>query len=175
MATKIETFLRHFLKTDLPDVRPGDTIRVYQKMKKTLKKGKPSMGQEGKEKSQIFEGIVIARKHGKEMGATITVRKVISGVGVEKIFPIHSPTIEKIEILKRGKVRRAKLYYLREAKGKKARLKKREFAKVVTPSYAPASTGSTADKEAPKNKEEIPEEEITEASSELKPETEKEK
>jgi len=73
----------------------------------------------------------LARKHGKEMGATITVRKVISGIGVERIFPIHLPTIEKIEIIKRGKVRRAKLYYLRKAKGKKARLKKKEFAEAV--------------------------------------------
>ena len=131
MTTKIETFLQPFLKKDLPDVRPGDTVRVYQKMKKTLKKGKSSTGQEGKEKLQVFEGIVIARKHGKEIGATITVRKVISGIGVEKIFPIHSSTIEKIEILKRGKVKRAKLYYLRTAKGKKARLKKKEFVEAM--------------------------------------------
>ncbi len=168
MATKIETFLRHFLKTDLPDVRPGDTIRVYQKIKKTLKKSKPSTGQEGKEKSQVFEGVVIARKHGKEMGATITVRKVISGVGVEKIFPIHSPTIEKIEILKRGKVRRAKLYYLREAKGKKARLKKREFAEVIPKEEVP---GEITEEKVP---EEMKEEETTETSPEPKSETGKE-
>ena len=112
MTTKVETFLKPFLKEDLPDIRPGDRVLVYQKIK------------EGdKEKIQSFEGIVIARKHGKEIGATITVRREISGIGVEKIFPLHSPAIEKIEILKRGKVRRAKLYYLRKAKGKKAKLK----------------------------------------------------
>jgi len=94
-------------------VRPGDTVRVYQKVKE----------EKGKEKIQIFEGQVLARKHGKEIGATITVRSVIKGVGVERIFPIYSPTIEKIEIIKRGKTRRAKLYYLREATGKKAKLK----------------------------------------------------
>ncbi len=96
----------------MPDIRPGDTVCVYQKIK------------EGdKEKVQAFEGQVLARKHGKEIGATITVRREISGIGTEKIFPLHSPAIEKIEILKKGKVRRAKLYYLRRAKGKRAKLK----------------------------------------------------
>jgi len=102
------------LKKELPNIKPGDTVKVYQKIK-----------EKDKERLQAFEGVVLARKHGKGISATITVRKVISGVGVEKIFPIHSPVIERIEVLKRGKVRRAKLYYLRTAKGKKARLKKR--------------------------------------------------
>jgi len=115
MPHKLETFIKPYLKTDLPDIRPGDTVRVYQK----IREGE-------KEKVQAFEGIVIARKHGKEIGATITVRREISGIGCEKIFPLHSPTIEKIEILKRGKIRRAKLYYLRRAKGKRARLKETE-------------------------------------------------
>jgi len=106
MTTKIETFLRPLLKKELPDIKPGDVVKIYQKI---LEKDK--------EKTQAFEGLVIARKHGKEMGATITVRKVISGIGVEKIFPLHLPSIEKIEIVKRGKSRRAKLYYLRK-KGK---------------------------------------------------------
>jgi large subunit ribosomal protein L19 len=112
METKIKKFLEPFLRKDLPEIRPGDRVCVYQKVKEG-----------GKEKIQSFEGIVIARKHGKEMGATITVRREISGIGVERIFPLHSPTIEKIEILKRGKVRRAKLYYLRKAKGKRAKIK----------------------------------------------------
>jgi len=115
MTTKTENFLKQFLKKELPEVKPGDTVKVYQKIK------------EGdKERIQMFEGVVIARKHGREIGATITVRKKISGVGVEKIFPIHSPTIEKIEVLRRGKVRRAKLYYLREAKGKRAKIKEKK-------------------------------------------------
>jgi large subunit ribosomal protein L19 len=84
-------------------IKAGDIVRVYQR----IKEGE-------KERTQVFEGIVIARKHGNEIGATITVRKEISGIGVEKIFPIHSPTIEKIEILKEGKRKRAKLYYLRK-------------------------------------------------------------
>ncbi len=102
------------LKKELPDIKPGDTIQVYQKIK-----------EKDKERLQTFEGVVLARKHGKGISATITIRKVVSGVGVEKIFPVHSPAIEKIEVLKKGRARRAKLYYLRTAKGKKAKLKPR--------------------------------------------------
>jgi large subunit ribosomal protein L19 len=91
------------MKEEIKKIKAGDVIRVYQRIKEG-----------GKERTQVFEGIVIARKHGNEIGATITVRKEISGIGVEKIFPIHSPTIEKIEILKEGKRKRAKLYYLRK-------------------------------------------------------------
>lgn len=131
MANKLETFIQPFLKKDLPDIRPGDTVRIYQKIKETPKKGKTSTGREDKERIQVFEGVVLARKHGKGISATITVRKVVSGIGVERVFPIHSPLIEKIEILKRAKVRRAKLYYLRKAKGKRARLKKIEFKTAV--------------------------------------------
>ena len=126
MSTKTENFIKTQLKTNLPDIRPGDTIRVHQKIK-----------EKDKERLQVFEGLVIARRHGKEAGATITVRKVVSGVGVEKIFPVHSPVIDRIETVKRGKVRRAKLYYLREAKGRKARLKKQEFAEAL-PAEQPA-------------------------------------
>jgi large subunit ribosomal protein L19 len=117
MSTKLNIFNQTQTKKDLPDIRPGDIVRVHQKIK------------EGdKERVQVFEGQVLARKHGQGVTSTITVRKVISGIGVERIFPVHLPTIEKIEILKRGKVRRAKLYYLRGAKGRKARLKKKELA-----------------------------------------------
>jgi large subunit ribosomal protein L19 len=105
-------------KIDRSDIGPGYTIKVYQKIK------------EGdKEKLQVFEGLVIAKKHGKGISSTITVRKTISGVGVERIFPVHSPNIEKIEVVKQDKVRRAKLYYLRTAKGKRARLKRKEAVK----------------------------------------------
>ena len=84
-------------------VKPGDTIRVHQKIE-----------ERGKTRIQVFEGLVIAVKHGKEPGATFTVRTTLSGIGVEKIFPLYSPNIDKIEIVKRSKVRRAKLYFIRE-------------------------------------------------------------
>lgn len=140
MTDKIEIFNKTQLKKDLPDIRAGDTIRIHQKIKETPKKDKSSTGQENKERIQIFEGVVIARKHGKEVPATITVRKVISGIGVEKIFPIHSPLIVKIEVIKRAQVRRAKLYYLRTAKGKKAKLKMKEFAGAIAEEPAVVET-----------------------------------
>lgn len=112
MPTKIEAFISQQLKTNLPAIRPGDVVRIHQKIK------------EGdKERIQIFEGTVIAKSREKELGSAITVRKEISGIGVEKIIPIHSPIIDKIEVVKKGKARRAKLYYLREAKGKRAKIK----------------------------------------------------
>lgn len=106
----IAEFTRSQVRTDLPDIRPGDTVRVFQKIK------------EGdKERIQPFEGLVIARKHGAGISATITVRKVASGVGVERVFSVHTPAIQKIELLKRAKVRRAKLYYIREKAAKETR------------------------------------------------------
>lgn len=92
------------------DMRPGDTVRVSQKIE-----------EKGKIRLQAFEGLVLARKHGTEAGATFTVRKVASGVGVEKVFPLYSPMIDKIEIVKRSRVRRAKLYYIREKVAREAR------------------------------------------------------
>ncbi|MBU4298648.1 50S ribosomal protein L19 [Patescibacteria group bacterium] len=139
MSTKLKTFINSQLKTDLPDIRPGDTVKIHQKIpapaeatagkKEAPKESKLPTGQGYKERLQTFEGIVIARKHGREAGATITVRREISGIGVERVFPIHSPTLEKIEVLRRVKVRRAKLYYLRKAKGKKAKLRSKEIKK----------------------------------------------
>ena len=92
------------------DIRAGDTVRVHQKIE-----------EKGKYRIQIFEGLVLARKHGREAGGTFTVRRVLSGVGVEKIFPLYSPMIDKIEIVKRSRVRRAKLYYIREKAAREAR------------------------------------------------------
>ncbi len=102
---------RDQLRSDIPDFRPGDTVRVHVK----LKEG-------NKERIQVFEGVVIARKHGG-ISETFTVRKVSYGIGVERVFPLHSPRIAKIEVTRRGRVRRAKLYYLRERRGKAARIR----------------------------------------------------
>ena len=112
----VETFAHAYLKTAIPLIRPGDTVRLFQK----IKEGE-------KERLQPFEGIVIARKHGVGISATITVRKIAAGVGVERVFPIHSPTIEKIEVLKHAKTRRAKLYYIREKATKEARKRMRGY------------------------------------------------
>jgi large subunit ribosomal protein L19 len=92
------------------DLRPGDTVRVFQKIE-----------EKGKFRLQIFEGLVLARKHGTEAGGTFTVRRVSSGVGVEKIFPLYSPMIDHVEIVKRARVRRAKLYYIRDKVAREAR------------------------------------------------------
>ena len=98
------------------DLRSGDTVKVWQKIKEG-----------GKTRLQAFEGLVIARKHGAEAGATFTVRNVLQGIGVEKIFPLYSPVIDKIEILKRSRVRRSKLYHIREKAAKEVRRQMRNI------------------------------------------------
>jgi len=97
------------------DFKAGDTVRVWSKI----------VDEKGKSRLQAFEGIVLARKHGNEIGATFTVRKIASGVGVERIFPIFSPTIDKIEITKKSRARRSKLYYIRTKAVKDVRRKMR--------------------------------------------------
>lgn len=109
---KIQQFAEKFNKREVTEIQPGWQVKVHQK----IKEGE-------KERIAPFEGLVIAKKHGREPGGTFIVRRIISGIGVEKIFPIHSPAIEKIEILKKAKVRRAKLYYLREKSRKETRRK----------------------------------------------------
>ena len=109
-------------KKELPQIKPGMIVRVHQKIKDVGKKG------EEKERIQVFEGTVIAVKHGNQVGATFTVRKISEGTGVEKIFPKHSPVIDRIEIVKELRVRRAKLHYLRDTKFKK-RLKEKKTTK----------------------------------------------
>ncbi|MFB3850298.1 MAG: 50S ribosomal protein L19 [Acidobacteriota bacterium] len=105
-----ETIEKEQMRSDLPQFKAGDTVKVHVKVR------------EGdKERIQVFQGIVIAKKHGG-IRETITVRKVSSGIGVERVFPLHSPIIDKIEVVQEGRVRRAKLYYLRDLKGKKARI-----------------------------------------------------
>jgi len=102
---------QHQLRSDIPDFRPGDTVRVNVR----LKEG-------SKERIQAFEGLVVARKHGG-ISETFTVRKISSGIGVERTFPLHSPNVAKVEVVRRGRVRRAKLYYIRELRGKAARIR----------------------------------------------------
>jgi large subunit ribosomal protein L19 len=102
------------LRTDLPEFRVGDTVKVHYKIKEG-----------SKERIQIFQGIVIQRR-GAQISQTFTVRKISNGIGVERIFPLHSPNIDKIEVVRFGRVRRAKLFYLRKAKGKAARVKEKK-------------------------------------------------
>jgi len=117
------------LKQGLPRLAAGDTVRVHVKVKETsLKEEKGKAKETERERVQVFEGIVIGLR-GSGARATVTVRKVSFGQGVERIFPLHAKTIEKIEVMKHAKVRRAKLYYLRDRKGKAGRMKeKRENA-----------------------------------------------
>jgi large subunit ribosomal protein L19 len=103
------------MRLDLPDFAPGDTVKVHVK----IKEGE-------KERIQVYQGVVISKRKGMT-AATFTVRKVSYGVGVERVFPLHSPIIDKIEVVARGRVRRAKIYYLRNLRGKAARIKERRF------------------------------------------------
>ncbi len=102
-----------FLRSDLPEFRAGDTVKVHVKV-----------AEGDKERIQIFQGVVIARR-GSGTRETFTVRKISGGIGVERIFPLHTPTIDTIEVVRRGRVRRAKLYYLRKLRGKAARIEER--------------------------------------------------
>lgn len=140
MIPLIDEFKKTNIRSDVPNFRPGYTIRVHQKIQ-----------EKGKERIQIFEGMVIARKKGKSAEATFTVRKISQGIGVERIFPLYSPHIAAIEVVKTARPRRAKLYYLRRREREKMRreerVKKREV-KIV----------KTADKkkEVPEKKQETP-------------------
>jgi large subunit ribosomal protein L19 len=118
------------LRKDLPEFRPGDTVRVNVR----LKEGE---GEKEKERLQAFEGVVISKK-GRASSATFTVRRVSFGTGVERIFPLHSPSIASIDVVGKGKVRRARLYYLRELRGKAARIKRADRDEVA----AAATAGS---------------------------------
>lgn len=106
----VKELSKFHLKTDLPQLRSGQTVRVHQ----IIKEG-------DKERIQMFEGLLIAVKHGKGINATITVRRIASGVGVERVFPIHAPTVSKIEITRDARAKKAKLYYTRQ--GKEAKVK----------------------------------------------------
>ena len=106
---------RAYLRTDQPEFRPGDTVKVHVRVVEA-----------GRERIQVFQGVVI-RRQGSGLHETFTVRKISFGVGVERTFPLHSPSIGKLEVVSRGRVRRAKLYYLRERRGKKARIRERRL------------------------------------------------
>ena len=111
----IDNIEREQMRIDIPDFHAGDTIKVYAK----IKEGE-------KERIQVFQGFVLRKRNGKT-GATFTVRKVSYGIGVERIFPLHSPSIDKIEVLSKGKVRRGRLYYMRDLRGKAARIKEKRI------------------------------------------------
>ena len=123
------------LRNDLPEFRPGDTIRVNVR----LKEGE---GEKEKERLQAFEGVVISKK-GRASSASFTVRRVSFGVGIERIFPLHSPSISSIEIVGKGKVRRARLYYLRDLRGKAARIKRAGREEEATAAVAATATAGT--------------------------------
>lgn len=112
---RLDSIEKTQLKENIPNFQSGDTVKVHVRIKEG-----------NKERLQVFEGVVIARKHG---GAreTVTVRKISFGVGVERIFPLHATIVDHIDVIRRGRVRRAKLYYLRELRGKAARIKERDF------------------------------------------------
>ncbi len=108
---RIQMIEKEHMRMDLPEIKPGYTVKVHQRI-----------SEEGKERIQVFQGVVI-KVRGSGTNATFTVRKISYGVGVEKIFPFCAPTIEKVEVVSKARVRRAKLYYLRQLRGKAARLK----------------------------------------------------
>jgi len=112
---KLEQLEREMMRLDLPEFAPGDTVKVHVK----IKEGE-------KERIQVFQGVVISKRRGTT-NATFTVRKVSYGVGVERVFPTHSPIIDKVEVVTYGRVRRAKIYYLRKLRGKAARIKERRL------------------------------------------------
>ena len=113
MDSRIEMLEKEQMRVDLPPFQTGDKVRIHSRI------------QEGdKERIQVFEGVIIRRRRGNT-GATFTVRKVSYGVGVEKVFPVHSPTIDRVEVISKARVRRSRLYYLRKLRGKAARLKEK--------------------------------------------------
>jgi large subunit ribosomal protein L19 len=125
-----------FLRTDLPDIRPGDSVKVHVRVVEG-----------NRERVQVFQGVVI-RRSGGGIRETFTVRKISFGVGVERTFPLHSPSISKLEVVQRGRVRRAKLYYLRDLRGKKARIKERRVDEAKLAAMEEAAR-ATADEDEP--------------------------
>jgi len=123
------------------DLRSGDTVKIWQKIKEG-----------NKTRSQIFEGLVLARKHGKEAGGTFTVRKVVEGIGVERIFPLYSPVIEKIQIVRRAKTRRAKLYHIRDKAAKEIRKEMSQIRMQKVPVVEPSAEQDKKEEETAEQK-----------------------
>lgn len=136
-------------------IRAGDTVRVHQKIQ-----------EKGKTRIQMFEGIVLARKHGNEPGATFTVRKVVDGIGVEKVFPLYSPNIDKIEIVRRSKVRRAKLYYIREKVAREIKRQMRRMHLMDRATESETEAAARAEEEAKRAEEETQKAEEEKAAEE---------
>lgn len=126
VMNKLEQVEQEYLRQDIPEFRPGDTLKVHVRV-----------SEGDKERVQVFQGVVIARRGGGT-GESFTVRKISGGIGVERVFPLHSPVLDSIEVVRRGKVRRAKLYYLRRLRGKAARIDERREERPV----AAADNGS---------------------------------
>jgi large subunit ribosomal protein L19 len=130
---RLDSLEKTQLRSNIPDFQPGDTVRVHVRIKES----------ETKERLQAFEGVVIARKHGGSR-ESITVRKTSFGIGVERIFPLHATIVDHIDVVKRGHVRRAKLYYLRGLRGKAARIRERDTRKTESSTAAKTTRGDKA-------------------------------
>jgi large subunit ribosomal protein L19 len=132
---KTDLVEQSYLRSDIPEFRPGDTVKVHVRVVEGTR-----------ERVQVFQGVVIRRQNGG-LRETFTVRKISFGVGVERTFPVHSPSIAKLELVSRGRVRRAKLYYLRDLRGKKARIRERRIddVKLATMAAAVAAAAQEAD------------------------------
>jgi large subunit ribosomal protein L19 len=152
---KTDLIERPFLRTDLPDFRPGDTVKVHVRVVEG-----------NRERVQVFQGVVI-RRSGGGVRETFTVRKISFGVGVERTFPLHSPSISKLELVQRGRVRRAKLYYLRDLRGKKARIKERRIDDVKLAAIEAAAAQKAAETAADAADEEAPAAEEASEGSEV--------
>ncbi len=162
MTTKLIEFNKKLVRNDLPEIRAGMQVKVYER----IKEGE-------KERIQVFKGIVLAVKHGRGVSSTITVRSIVAGVGVERVWPLNSPKIEKIEIVRASKVRRSKLYFLRALSPKKIKRKLSVFKDIVLEEpkreeIKEEVSSEIDEKEKVLEKEEKGDEEIKEKSSEEK-------
>ena len=166
MTITLQEFNQSRVRTDLPDIKPGHVVKVYQKITEVKGSGKK---QEIKERVQIFEGLVIGKKGGKGINATITVRKISGGIGVEKVFPLNAPTIEKIELIKITKTRRAKLNYMRDRIGKATKPKGEMIEPEENkPKNSSKTEGDSESKEKGNIEEEIEKPEIEKVITEKK-------